>query len=304
MEYLDRRPADQPFFMWLSVPDPHPPYMVCEPYASMYDDVEMPKPHWRDGEMDNKPYRQRCLVEADMMGVHYPGDDFARLMRTYWGMVSCIDDQVGRLMSVIRAHGLEENTVIIFTSDHGDYMGDHRLIRKGPTLYESLTHVPMIAHCPGQISAKKTDAMISNIDILPTICELAGVDVPGGVQGISFANVLRGEADQHRDMVFMEHGQPGKPLQPGMLSDEQQAAFRSSPHQLESPLIEGKTKAVRTDRWKYCYTPGDIDELYDLYSDPHELTNLADMPQYASVILELRQAILDWLIETEDKPRV
>src|SRR5690606_9839570 len=130
---------------WLSVPDPRPPYMVSEPYASMYDHIALPMPIWREGEMDNKPYRQRAAVEWGALHQAYPTEaDLMKLKRIYYGMISCIDTELGKLLALLKEKRLEENTIILFTSDHGDYLGDHHMIRKGPHLYDALTRVPLI----------------------------------------------------------------------------------------------------------------------------------------------------------------
>ena len=295
------RDHDSPFFLWLSIPDPHPPYMVCEPYASMYDDVELPPPAWVEGETENKPYRQQAVVEWDRYGREYPGDRIDRLRRIYWGMVTYIDDELGKLMAALDERGLAEDTIVVFTSDHGDYMGDHRMIRKGPHLYEALTRVPLIVRWPGRVLPRPTDAMAVNLDVMPTLCDLIGIEPDWDLHGRSFAPLLLGEADGHRERVFMEHGAPGPVLQPGDLTDrEWQELEDSVGHHLCPTIYRGRTKGVRSGRWKYCHTPGDVEELYDLEADPDELHNLADRPEHAAVIQQHREHILDWLIRTED----
>ncbi len=300
-DYVADRQDDAPFFMWLSIPDPHPPYMVCEPYASMYDNVEVPPPVWEEGETDNKPFRQRKIVEWDRYGREYPEEQILKLRRIYWGMVSYIDDEVGKLLARLDELGLRDDTIVVFTSDHGDYMGDHRMIRKGPHVYEALAHVPLIASWPGTFEARSTEAMTSNIDILPTLAALIGIESPTHVHGRSFADLLLGKREDHRPCVFLEHGNPGPVCSPETLTPEIEAEIcESTSHHLCPAIYQGRVKGVRTERWKYCITPGDVDELYDLENDPNELHNLAEDPQYASVVCEHRDLILEWLIETED----
>ncbi len=299
-EFIEQS-KEEPFFLWLSFPDPHPPYMVSEPYASMYEDVDIPLPVWQEGEMDNKPYRQQKVVQWNAYEKQYPTrDDIARLKRIYWGQVSCIDHYIGKLLDYLKANDLDEDTIIVFTSDHGDYMGDHRMIRKGPHVYEALTHVPLIFYWPGKFKTRCTNAMVSNVDIMPTLCELAGIDIPHRIHGESFAKVLYGTEDKHRDAIFMQHGGSGQILNPGVLSPEEENKVKNKPHHLCDETIRGKTKGVRTEKWKYCITPGNVDELYDLEADPFELCNLADNPKYKDVISEHRHLILKWMIETED----
>jgi arylsulfatase A-like enzyme len=296
---------DNPFFLWLSIPDPHPPYMVCEPYASMYDDVDLPLPVWREGEMANKPYRQQCVVAWDALGRDYPTEeDQRRLKAIYWGMVSYIDTEVGGLMAALREQDLEEETIVVFTTDHGDYMGNHRMIRKGPHLYEDLTHIPQMIAWQGHIDPGVTGALTANIDVMPTLLDLAGVPLPDGppaLHGRSFKPLLLGESAAHREHVFMEHGEPGPVITPETFSAETYRELGATTrHHLAPEIRRGRVKGVRGDQWKFCTTPGDVDELYDLMQDPHELRNLADDPAYADVVCKLRHYLCDWLIETED----
>jgi arylsulfatase A-like enzyme len=296
-----RARGSQPFFLWLSIPDPHPPYMVCEPYASMYDEVTLPPPAWVEGEMDGKPFRQQKVVEWNRYDADYPGAAIDRVRRLYWGMVSYIDDEMGRLLDHIARLGIAEDTIVLFTADHGDYMGDHRMVRKGPHLYEALVHVPWIVRWGTHFPARATDAMVANVDIFPTLCELAGVPIPPQVQGTSFAPVLRGDRDTHRDMLFLEHGMEGLPLRDGDLSaDEEEELRHSTGHHLCPTMYRGRTKGVRSERWKYVMTPGDVDQLYDLDADPCELRNLAADSAWQTVVEEHRRHIARWLIATED----
>ncbi len=303
-EYISEK-KEKPFFLWLSIPDPHPPYMVCEPYASMYDDVDIPLPVWAEGEMDNKPYKQKCIVDWDRFRKEYPTEeDQRRLKAIYWGMVTYIDDELGKFMETVKEQGLDENTIIVYTTDHGDYMGDHLMVRKGPHVYESLTHIPQIVRWKGKIEPKETPAFTENIDIMPTLFDLAGVELPDGVQGQSFKNVLLEKTDSHRPRVFMEHGEEGEPVTPENFKGEEYEKVKNDlHHHLCGEINSGYVKGVRTDRWKFCTTPGDVDELYDLESDPNELYNLADDPKYADVVNEHRKYILDWMITTQDAKR-
>ncbi len=292
---------DKPFLLWLSIPDPHPPYMVAEPWASMYEGVAVPAPAWREGEMQDKPYRQQLLVEWDRFNRDYPGDDILKLRRIYWGMVSCVDEHVGRLMAALDRTGRSGDTIVVFTSDHGDYMGDHHMVRKSVNLYEALVHVPLIIRGPG-IAARSTPAMVENVDVMPTLAELAGVAMPEGVQGRSFAAVLRGKTASHRSHVFLEHGDPGPVLRPGDLSQADQDRLRFSEHHLGKEVSSGPVRGVCSAQWKYCMTPGDVDELYDLEKDPDELVNLGADPRHAGICMDHRKLIQDWLISTQAPP--
>lgn len=290
-----------PFFLWLSIPDPHPPYMVCEPYAGMYMDVDLPDPMYTENEMDNKPFRQKMVASLDKLSDDYPTKrDYNKLKSTYYGMISYIDDEIGKFVEFLDCNGLLENTIIIFTSDHGDYLGDHKMIRKGPHLYDALTHVPLIFNWPGKIRNQISDSLVSNIDIMPTVFELAGLRIPDKIHGRSFYDVLKGVKNEHREMVFMEHGGPGSVLKPGELTEEEQQELKIKGNlHLCKHVYRGRTKGVRTEKWKLCITPGEVDELYDMESDPYELNNLAEDSKYSKVVCTLKNYILNWLIDTE-----
>ncbi len=296
------RSTTDPLFLWLSIPDPHPPYMVCEPYASMYSTDQIPLPAWSEEEMRNKPYRQRVVVEWDRYNREYPDDSILELKAKYWGMVSYIDAELGKLMAVLDETGQAENTILLFTSDHGDYMGDHHMIRKGPNLYEALTHVPLIIRWPSRIPPKETDALVSNIDVVPTLAELAGIPEFAGVEGQSFAHVLLDASNHsHREAIFMEHGDPGVALQEGELSQKEYDELSSQSHHLCPVICRGETKAVLRGRWKFCTTAGDVSELYDLKSDPDELVNRVDDPDLADIVEECRSRLNKWVNNSDGR---
>ena len=293
IDYLQQE-REKPFCCWLSIPDPHPPYMVCEPYASMYDDVDVPGPIYRDGEMDNKPARQRIAVEIDRLSAQYPDpEDIIKLRRTYWGMVSQIDDAVGRIMAQLKESGQDKNTIVLFTSDHGDYMGDHKLVRKGVDCYSATTHVPMLWQWVDQIKPQEHNCRVSNVDIFPTLCDLIDVPVPDTVQGRSYADLLRGDADQGRRLVFSHHGRPGDPIQ--SIPDTDRDKLVNDNFLLSKTWYQGRCFTVRDDKWAYTMTPGDVDELYDRKNDPHELYNVADQEKHYETVKTMRGHLVDWL---------
>lgn len=301
-QYLTRRAErENPFFLWLSIPDPHPPYMCCEPYGSMYDDVTLPPPAWREGEMSNKPHRQQLVVEWNRYDRDYPGEDIDTVRRLYWGMVSYIDNEFGHLMQTLEDAGLDDDTIVVFTADHGDYMGDHRMIRKGPHVYESLVHVPLMVRWGDRFPARSTEAMAGNVDIFPTLCDLCGVEPPEGIQGVDLTPVLHGETEAVREALYFEHGNPGQPVRPGDLSEEQYAELaEDTGHHLCETISRGRSRGVRWEDWKFVYNHGDVDELYDLAEDPDELHNLADRGEHQDIVREGRHRLLEWEVETED----
>jgi arylsulfatase A-like enzyme len=302
VDYVVDADRQTPWFMWLSIPEPHPPYMVGAPYDTMYADTEIPPPAWTEDEMATKPYRQQLVVDWDRYGAEYPGELIDRLRQIYWGMVTCIDTHVGKVLRALETQGVDDDTIVIFTSDHGDYMGDHRMVRKGPHVYEALTHVPLIMRWGDRFAPRTTDAFVSNVDFYPTLCDLVGVETPPQVQGISQAAFLRDGGAAPRQAVFTEHGSPGAPLTAASVSAEELAAIRDNPggHHLCAPIYRGRSRGVRSDRWKYVCNVGDVDELYDLEADPNELVNRVADPSAQDALHAHRELLLEWAIDTED----
>jgi arylsulfatase A-like enzyme len=292
--------GDRPLALWASIPDPHSPLQVPEPYASKYPAAAIALPPWKADEFATKPERQRVyawLRRSDDIRE----DDVRLATRIYYGMIDFIDERVGVLLDTLERLGLREDTIIVFTSDHGDYLGEHRLLDKSNAFYDCLTRVPLLLSWPGHLpEGQRRPELVSLIDVMPTILKLLGLPVPAGVQG----QVLPGVpgAPPAREAIVAEYG-AGRP--PVTLADARRLVPPGAPRVLHPLLREregqGHAKMVRTHRWKYTHDiTGEVDELYDLQGDPWELTNLAGDPRFSDVLGEMRRRLLDWCLETEN----
>jgi arylsulfatase A-like enzyme len=300
-DYISVHRDGPPFFLWLSFPEPHPPYMAPEPYASMYDDVDVAWPVMREGEMDNKPDRQKLAARASYYDATWPGEEIRNLIRIYWGSCSYIDAYIGKVLQALEDHGIADETIVVFTSDHGDHLGDHHLCHKQVALYDTLTRVPLIFRYPG-ITPRQSRALVCNLDIMPTILDIAGVPTDRPHHGRSFRAVMEGGEDVHRDALLLDHGYHGAPIREKDLSPAELAELTGpESHPGREEFNSGRSKAIRTDRWKLVVLPGDVDELYDLEADPNELNNLADDPACADAKARLTRRLLDELIVTQDE---
>jgi arylsulfatase A-like enzyme len=290
-----------PLFLWVSLPDPHEPYQVPEPYASMYPPHSITLPPWNEGEFADKPERQqvyRWLLNWDDLG-----EDEARLaMSVYYGMIALIDERVGVVLDTLERLGMREDTIVVFCSDHGDFMGEHHALIKCNAFYDCLTRVPLLLSYPRGLAARgeRREELVSTIDVAPTILHLLQLPLPAGMQGQILPGVPG--APPAREAVFSEYGAGGPPV---TLDDAQRLFPPGTPRVLHPLLREreshGHGKMVRTQRWKYTHdVTGEIDELYDLERDPWELTNLAADPAYRDVIAEMRRLLVDWLLQTEN----
>ncbi|MCK4282674.1 MAG: sulfatase-like hydrolase/transferase, partial [Candidatus Brocadiae bacterium] len=214
IEFIEQ--ADEPFFAWCGIPDPHHPFNPPGRYWDMFNPEDMPLPPRREGELEDKPPHFRGYydghykdVDTDgfLLGCHNLTDRRLRLIRAaYYGMVAMIDDNVARLLDALRAKGVEENTVVVFVSDHGEFLGDHGFVLKGPMHYESVLRVPFILRCPALIPAGHcVEGLAGLIDLFPTILELAGVPVPDGTQGQSLLRQITGQSSRAHDEVYIEN---------------------------------------------------------------------------------------------------
>lgn len=194
-DWINSLDGRDPFFIYLSFNEPHNPYQVSEPYYSMFPPDQLPPLKAGPDTIARKGEKYLQLKELMTMAYPHLEEHLPRLRSIYFGMLRLIDDQVKRLVGFLKAKGLYENTVIIFDADHGDYVGEYGLMKKGAGVPECLTRIPMIWHGPGILRRTGPHpAHISNTDVMPTLCDMLGVPLPEGVQGRSLWPLLSGKA--------------------------------------------------------------------------------------------------------------
>jgi len=297
---------DDPFALWVSIPDPHEPWVAPAQYAEQFPREKIELPPQRDGEFSDgsAPERNRVLSKIlawrDDDGEGLYEDDLYGLLAVYYGMVRFIDDALGQILDALEETGLRRNTIVVFCSDHGDFMGEHGMQCKGGVFYDCLTRVPLIVSWPEVIpSGVRDTSMVNLIDVVPTLLSLQGMDVPRAMQGEPLPTVTDAAP---RDAAFSEYGAGGPPFRMQDLEKLPQPCGRSTlMASLRQREAEGRRKMVRTSEWKYVHDPmGDRDELYDLANDPWELTNVFEEEEYRDILADLRLRLADWSIETED----
>ncbi len=245
------RDSKRPFFLSLGFFDPHHAFNPVEPYASAFDDVDIPMPPFDERFFEGKPahYRKR----SEMLSKHTRDPEkMLAIQRAYHAMVHHIDSCVGRLVETLDRLGLREDTAIVFTSDHGELLGDHGMLWKGPFLLDSLMKVPLIVNGASEASGN-VHGLTSSVDFFATLPALAGIEVADPKSGLPFldaAGSLFPAGD--REEVYMEWDEPG----------------------------DGPTRTVRglrTASHKLIMYPGtEVEECYDLQNDPGEVKNLCD----------------------------
>ncbi|MFA5416961.1 MAG: sulfatase-like hydrolase/transferase, partial [Bacteroidales bacterium] len=259
------REKANPFICMISFPDPHGPNIVSQPYYDMYKGFTYEKPPTSLKNMSQYPGWASGTTKLTQ-------NDYIN----YWGMVKCIDDNVGRLINTLRDNDLLDNTIIVFTSDHGDMCGEHGRVDKSIPLEASMK-VPFIIYAPGILPANKVvQEAVSNIDIYPTLAELCGLNNMPSVDGVSIAPLLRGdEGAVGRNCVFSR----STGASTGWLS-------------------------VTTSRYKLVHTSvaGDAAWLIDKQIDPDELINFYNNPSYVDIKADLTLRLIDYC-EKNNEPK-
>ncbi len=286
IDFIQRaRKNDRPFFGLCSFVDPHHGCDPPPPYNTMYKPEELPAPRRRAGELDDKPpyFRQFADLYADAKGVNTSEESVRKFASQYYGEISLLDAQIGRILKALEKTGALENTIIAFTADHGDMLGDHWLIYKGAFHYDCLINTPLLISWPAALPKGRTvTALTEEVDIAPTLLDLAGLPPPPGMQGVSLVPLGKGERSSLKQATLTEANAPG-----GQSSDLQRYAVT--------------VKTLRTEEWKLTFHQGhDYGELYDLKNDPNEFVNLWSKPAYRERRDQLVAQLLDTLVRTED----
>jgi arylsulfatase A-like enzyme len=276
----------KPFFAWCSFVDPHHPWIPPEPFASMYKAEEMPAPCIAQGENEG-------LVPGYQYPEDMPVEEYQRMCAAYYAMISHIDHHIGRILDFLRETGLYDNTIIIYTSDHGDYNGDHGLIRKNPWLFDNVLRVPMIVRYPeAEHFGIRIEYATQHEDIAPTLLELANISVPDTVQGISFAPILKAGELGLREYSYYDHmGKVG--VQKGhykLLYYPKASWPRGKPE--NNTTEDGHFRLIDyPDR-----TDGFI--LTNTLDDPLEYVNLYGVPSCSDIERELKEQLFQWMLRT------
>ena len=305
LEFI-RGAGSEPYAIWVSFPEPHNPYQVPKPYFDLFPPDKVPPRAVGPEALETRGFKWRWLrgLEEET----YPGID-ARWRRTksnYLGMLRLIDDQVGRLLRHLEEAGALENTIVVYCADHGDYVTDYGLIRKGVGLPEVLTRVPMVWLGAGIPARTNAPEFVSIADIMPTLCEAMGTRIPLGVQGRSLWPLLTGQDYPRQEFrsVYAEVGFGG--MHYGAEDDPPFSIAQMGPpgapptfDELNSITQSGNMKMVRMGDWKLTFDMMGAGELYNLAADPYELKNLYGDPAAAAMRTRMLEELLAWTIRTQ-----
>ena len=290
-------PRQGPWLMSVNPFDPHPPIDPPPEYMARMDVASMPLPLFQPSELESQLAFRGIDHQTDL-----PQDphtyDARRMIAAYYAQIELIDDQVGRMLEALEATGQRENTIVIFTSDHGEMLGDHGLVLKGCRFYEGAVHVPLIVSWPGHFSqGVRSPALVELADLPPTLYDVLGLEIPDYVQGKSFRPILTdGQANGEHEFVRSEYHDA---LHRYFVRSEYHDAL-DRPHASHANMIfDGRYKLV-------IYHGHAVGELYDLQEDPHEFRNLWDDLGYQNKKYELIKLCFDavMLATDEGQPRI
>ena len=279
IEAIERqRGSDEPFHLRLDFPGPHHPYVVPEPYASLYDPDEIEPWENFDDSFEDKPSVHEAFVDyRGVSGLDW--SDWSEAVSKYFGFVTFIDHQIGRVLDALEREGLADDTVVVHTADHGDFTGSHGQFNKGPMMYEEIHHVPLVVRWPQAVEGgSRSHDFVNLLDLMPTFLDLADVAIPDEVQGRSIMPLLVDDRpDDWPESLFAEY------------------------HGDEFGLYS--QRMVREGQFKFVYNGPDVDEFYDLKRDPHELENRIDDAEYETDVRRLQETLVAWMDETDDPIR-
>jgi arylsulfatase A-like enzyme len=300
-----REHQNQPFILYVNFLEPHMPF--TSPRDDQYDPrlIQLP-PNFNQIPGADNPLKTRLFYHTYYekgLGLPLKSEtDWRQMIANYWGLCSLVDTHVGAILATLEDCGLRDNTIIVFTSDHGDMMGSHRLIAKC-VQFEEAVRVPFLLHLPGQTRGMRVKNPTSQVDIIPTLLDLLGQPIPDHLQGKSlrpwFDTTAGARPPEDIIVEWNGHNNGFGDISGKVSIPEPMRALAS-----EEEIIRAVTDPVRTiitpDGWKLNYSPAGEHELYDLTQDPYETRNLVSQPGQHTRIQSLAKRIRRWQAQTKD----
>ena len=249
---------DEPFLCWTAFAEPHPPFYPPAELYRTFDQSQIPLPR-QAPPGTGAPHEY--ITEKRKEWAHLSEIEVRQILAGYYGLVALVDGYIGTVLDALERLGIRDDTIIIWTSDHGDQMWEHEMFLKF-CMYEASVHVPLVVHVPGAESGTRSE-LVEHIDLLPTICELTGAEIPSSAQGRSLRAMLEGggPGDTWRDAVYSQIG---------------------------------NVQMIRTADWKLIAYEGEPGELYDLESDPNEFDNRIADPACRDTVESMFSRLRVW----------
>lgn len=284
-----------PWCCWVPLIFPHLPFEVEEPWYSMHSPGDV-KPRIKPAQSKNKPAFHEAIRRK--LGLERLTEaDWQEIQRVYYGMISRVDWQLGRIMEQLDSIGELDNTIVLYFTDHGEYAGDFGLVEKWPSgLDRCLLQNPLIIAGPGVQSGATANSFTEMVDILPTILELADIPAQHTHFGKSLVPLLADPMATHRARAFSEGGFAISELD--LLEQASGHYAKKAQLQHEQPEVVGKAVSMRTEDFTYVYRLYEADELYDRSADPNETNNIA--ADHEALVATFKADVLEWLFSTAD----
>jgi arylsulfatase A-like enzyme len=262
----NRQEGAPPWALFVNLWAPHPPLVVPEPYSTLFAPDQLTLPPNVGVTAAREPAGRRQSVPAQLAeGVTI--EQWRKAWSAHLQLTYLADECVGRILAALDNAGFTDDTVVLFTSDHGDHLGQHRMYQK-MEMYEQAVRVPLLLRLPGT-APKVVDRPVSHLDVFPTLLTCAGIPVPADADGVPLQEYMNGTTAHGADRaVFSQYS--------------------------GNPAVGDIRRAIITQRFKYVYTPGEEGELYVLQADPLEMTNVATEREYGPVRLELHRRLKEW----------
>jgi arylsulfatase A-like enzyme len=276
IEMLDACARDsKPFAIFANFWGPHPPYVPCEPFSSTYNPEQIAA--WGNFEdtLESKPHAHRRYRDSFLgEGTLRTWEEWATWVARYFGTVTMIDAQIGRILAALDRLGLAQDTAVLFTTDHGDHIGAHGgIFDKDAMMYQETYHIPFILRLPGLEGGGVIHQPVTSLNVAPTLLDLAGIDPGRLLDGRSLVPLLANGADDWEPDIY--------------------CVFNGHYLSYQSRMVTDGTH-------KYVFNAPDIDELYDLEADPWEMQNLLSQPEHRHIVRAMRTRLLAWAERTQD----
>jgi len=277
----------RPFILFVGFHEPHPPYHGPRDEQYDPDEIVMPENFNHPPTEDQHPktlHRYRSFYEKGYRSWNLQDEEeWRKLVSNYWGLCSQVDTHVGTILDTLRECDLYDDTVIVYTADHGDMLGSHRLLQKG-VMFKEAIRVPLIIRAPGRRESTAIHEPVSHIDLLPTVLDLMGEEIPKHLQGKSLKPVIDGEEERKDGAIVEWNIHKGK----------------KPPNRAADALTDPTRTILAPGGWRFTYSTIGRHELYNLEDDPMEIENLAQSGRYDDLMSDLLERIRDWQGRTDD----
>ncbi len=290
-----RRNRNNPFVLYVNFLEPHMPFFGPLDDEHDPDKVTLPA-NFDDPLEENEPLRCRVKREACIANYGSEETDIRGLIARYWGLVTQVDRSAGKILDTLDELGLSDNTIVVYTSDHGDMMGAHRLVEKS-VMYEEAVRIPWLMRVPG-IESRRVDNCVSQIDMVPTLLDLMNCRTRRGLPGKSLRPLMEGESTTPED-IFMQWNPDS-----GAIRIKRGGTDLAGPEEIKRVKNESSRTVITPDGWKLVLSNADKSQLYNLRKDPSETKNLFYSGGYEEIVEKLRRKIHRWQKQVKDSTEV